>query len=184
MAERSKEQTEMLKALWEEANRVIIDSTYSGRSHQAMGVLWDKINRWLGIPSVALSALLAGGAGITALVGTHSWITATLALVSALLVSVKGFLKPDENAELHGLKGDRYISLRNDAITFQQIDLRSGESIEVLSSRVKELGQRRNNLREQPPRHIYRSVYDSTKISIDAGESDYENDKLWKELSI
>ncbi|MGA2307460.1 MAG: SLATT domain-containing protein [Acidimicrobiales bacterium] len=169
------------KALWNEANRVIIDSTYSGRSHQAMGTFWDRLNRWLGIPTVILSALLAGGAGITAIVGTHSWITATLALLSAVLVSAKGFLKPDENAEAHGLKGDRLISLKNDAITFQEVELSSVGNEEILRNMCKELNKRRNGLREMPPRHIYRSVYKRTKESIDAGESDYENDRLWKE---
>jgi hypothetical protein len=178
---RDSDETGMKKALWEDANRVIIDSTYSGRSHQSMGVIWDKLNRWLGIPSVVLSALLASGAGITAIIGTHRWITASMALISALLVSIKGFLKPEENADLHGLKGDRYLSLRNDALTFQRIDLRSDLGVDVLTNRGKELNKRRNGLREEPPRHIYRSVYKSTKKSIDRGESDYENDPLWKE---
>jgi len=176
-----KDETATFKALWEDANRVIIDSTYSGRSHQSMGVFWDKLNRWIGIPSVVLGALLASGAGITAIVGAHRWITAALALISALLVSLKGFLKPEENADLHGHKGDRYISLRNDALTFQRVDLISGLDIDVLEGRGKELNKRRNGLREEPPRHIYKSVYKKTKESIERGESDYENDPLWKE---
>ncbi len=181
MTDRSKDEMATISALWEDANRVIIDSTYSGRSHQTMGIFWDKLNRWIGIPSVVLGALLASGAGITAIVGTHRWITAALALISALLVSLKGFLKPEENADLHGLKGDRYISLRNDALTFQRVDLISGLDIDVLENRGKELNKRRNGLREEPPRHIYKSVYVKTKASIDRGESDYENDPLWKE---
>jgi len=184
MTERDMEERAIVVALWEDANRVVIDSTYSGRSHQAMGVRWDKINRWLGIPSVALSALLAGSAGISAIAGAHSWITAMLALISALLVSVKGFLKPEDNANLHGLKGDRYLSLRNDALTFQQIDLRSDLGVDVLTNRGKDLNKRRNGLREEPPRHIYRSVYETTKKSIDRGESNYENDPLWREPEV
>jgi hypothetical protein len=180
MANRDKDETATVKALWEDANRVIIDSTYSGRSHQAMGVFWDKLNRWLGIPSVVLSALLASGAGITAIAGAHRWITATLALISALLVSLRGFLKPEENADLHGLKGDRYISLRNDALTFQQVDLKSDLDIDVLVNRGKDLNKRRNGLREELPRHIYKSVYKKTKASIERGESNYEDDPLWK----
>ena len=181
MTNRDKDETAIIAALWEDANRVIIDSTYSGRSHQFMGVFWDKLNRWIGIPSVVLGALLASGAGITAIAGTHRWITATLALISALLVSLKGFLKPEENANLHGVKGDRYISLRNDALTFQRVDLRSNLGLDVLVSRGKELNKRRNALREEPPSHIYTSVYEKTKDSIKRGESDYENDPLWKE---
>ena len=184
MANHEKDAAVIIKALWEDANRVIIDSTYSGRSHQAMGVFWDKLNRWIGIPSVVLSALLASGAGISAIVGLHRWITAVLALISALLVSLRGFLKPEENANLHGDKGDRYINLRNDALTYQRVDLRSNIDLDVLVSRGRDLNKRRNALRQEVPSHIYKSVYEKTKRSIERGESDYENDPLWKDLEL
>ena len=132
-------------------------------------------------PSVVLGALLASGAGITAIAGTYRWITATLALISALLSSLKGFLKSDENVNLHGVKGDRYISLRNDALTFQRVDLRSDLGVDILVSRGKELNKRLNALREETPSYIYKSVYEKTKESIKSGESAYENDPLWKE---
>jgi len=169
------------RALWEEANRVVIDSAYSGRAHQLLGTRWEKLNLWLGIPATVLSTVLAGGAGVTALVGTRTWITATLALVAAALSASRSFLRPEENAELHGLKGDRFISLRNDAIRFQQVDLRSGVSTDALSDRSKNLSLRRNALRETPPRHIPRWAYEMAKQNIQAGESDYENDSLWEE---
>jgi len=92
------------KALWDQANGVVIDATYSGRSHQYMGTRWVKINHWLGIPAVVLSATLAGGAGVTAILGADSWITATLALVAAGLSAARAFLRPVENAELHGVR--------------------------------------------------------------------------------
>ena len=179
--EERKHEGDLKRSLWEEANRVIVDATYSGRSHQAMGVRWDRWNRMLGVPSVVLSALLAGGAGISAIAGGHRWITASLALVAASLASARGFLKPDENAESHGLKGDRLISLRNDAITFQQVDLLSSIDLDILTSKSKELSARRNALREQPPHHINQKTYEMTKKSIEKGESNYENDKLWKD---
>jgi hypothetical protein len=165
--------------MWEDANRVIVDATYSGRAHQLIGTRWDRINRWLGVPAAVLSAFLAGGAGVTALVGTETWITATLALVAAGLAAARSFLRPDETAELYGLKGDRFISLRNDAQRFQQIDLRSSLSLDALNDRSKNLSERRNTLREQPPHHIPRWAYEKTKKSIEAGESGYENDPLW-----
>lgn len=168
------------KALWEEANRVIIDATYSGRAHQRMGTTWDSINRWLGLPAVILSSLLAGSAGVAVLIGAYKWLSATLALVAAGLTAARTFLKSDEVAEAHGLKGDRLINLRNDAIRFQQVDLRSSLSLDALTDRCRVLSERRNAFREQPPRHIPESVYVKTKASIDRGESDYENDPLWK----
>lgn len=169
------------QALWDEANRVVIDATYSGRSHQLMGTTWEKIDRWIGLPSTILSSILAGGAGITALADADTWITATLALVAAILSAVRSFLRSEENADAHGLKGDRFISLRNDAISFQEVDLHSSLSLDALTDRSKNLSERRNALREAPPRHLPRWVYEKTKTSIQNGESDYEDDHLWRE---
>src|SRR5438876_7074637 len=85
------------RALWEEANRVIIDSTYSGRAHQLLGTRWERVNTLLGVPTTVLSAVLAAGAGVTVLVGSRTWITATLALVAAALSASRSFLRPEEN---------------------------------------------------------------------------------------
>ena len=117
-------------------------ATYSGRSHQALGTSWERIDHWLGIPAVVLSAFLAGGAGVTALVGADSWITATLALVAAGLTGARTFLRPDDRADLHGLKGDGLISLRNDALLFQDVDLRSDAGSSRGSRTSLESGER------------------------------------------
>jgi hypothetical protein len=175
------EMTEFRRALWEQASGIVIDATYSGRSHQALGTRWARINHWLGVPAVVLSAFLAGGAGVTALTGAESWITATLALIAAGLSAARGFLRPDENADLHGLKGDRFISLKNDALLFQDVELRSDRSDEDLQQALRELADRRNNLRESPPRHISHKVYEATKESIERGESSYVGDPLWRD---
>lgn len=177
------EMSDFRKSLWNQANGIVIDTTYSGRSHQALGTKWERINHWLGVPSVILSAFLAGGAGVTALVGADSWITATLALIAAGLSAARGFLRPDENADLHGLKGDRLISLKNDALLFQDVELRSDRSDEDLRKALRELNERRSTLRESPPIHIPRKVYEATKASIERGESSYEGDPLWRDYS-
>jgi hypothetical protein len=103
-----------------------------------------------------------------------------LALTAAVLSAARAFLRSEENADAHGLKGDRLINLRNDAISFQEIDLHSTLSLDALTDRCKNLAERRNALREAPPRHISRGAYEKTKESIEKGESDYENDHLWR----
>ena len=168
--------------LWAQANTVVIDATYSGRSHQALGTFWERIDHWIGLPAVILSAVLAATAAITALLGADSAITAALALVAAGLTAARAFLRPDERSDLHGLKGDRLISLRNDALLFQDVHLvRPGATDEELTKALEELCARRNALRESPPRHIPRNVYKKTRKSIKAGESSYENDPLYRE---
>lgn len=172
---------ELRRALWEEANRIIIDSTYSGREHQAVGNRWDGIGRWLGVPSVIASAIVAGGATVTALLETNKYLTAGLAAVAAALSATISFLRPDDRADAHGLKGDQFISLSNDARRFQQLDLRSSLSDQELRDRCEQLSKRRNELREAPPRHLPRWAYRAAKDGIAAGESSYENDPLWQE---
>lgn len=169
------------KAMWEEANRIIIDSTYSGRSHQAMGVRWEAIDRLTGVPATVLSSLGAAAAAVNALAHGRAWVTAALALAAAVLSGARSFLKSDEAANAHGLKGDRLISLKSDAVRFQQVDLASSLSLELLQDRLTDLDARRNALRETQPRHIPRKVYARTKKNIEAGESDYDNDHLWQE---
>lgn len=169
------------RAFWEEANRVIIDATYSGREHQAVGNRWEAVNRWLGVPAAAASAILAGGAGVTALTGGSKYVTATLALVAAGLGAARSFLRPDERADAHGLKGDRFISLKNDAQRFRDVDLASLLTEDALRDRSEHLSKRRNELRESPPRHLPQWAYKRAKDGIAAGQSDYENDPLWKE---
>lgn len=173
------EDVKLRKAMWEEANRIIIDATYSGRSHQAMGVRWEQIDRWTGVPATILSTVSSAAAGITVLADAQVWITATLALAAAALSGSRAFLKSADIADSHGLKGDRLISLKSDAVRFQQVDLASSLPLETLQGRLGDLSQRRNALRESAPRHIPRDIYEATKKSIEAGESDYENDHLW-----
>lgn len=169
------------KALWEEANRVIIDSTYSGREHQAVGNRWEVFNRWLGLPAAVVGALLAAGAAVSVLTGGDKEVTAALALVAAALSAARTFLRPDEVAEGHGLKGDRFMSLRNDALHFQQVDLRSSLSEDALRDRLEHLNKRRNELREAPPRHLPEWAYKKAKDGISKGQSGYDNDPLWQE---
>jgi hypothetical protein len=172
---------ELRRALWQEASRVIIDSTYSGREHQAVGNRWEVINRWLGIPAAVVGALAGAGAAVSALTNGAKALTAMLALVAAGLSAARTFLRPDETAEAHGLKGDRFISLRNDAQSFQHVDLRSSLSDDALRDRCAQLCERRNVLRESPPRHLPAWAYKKAKDGIAAGESGYENDPLWEE---
>lgn len=62
-------EADLRQALKAEAKRLIIDSTYTGRGHQAAGLRMLRWNAWLGIPTTIATALLSSAAGITALLG-------------------------------------------------------------------------------------------------------------------
>lgn len=174
--------TDLQKALSQEAKRLIIDATYTGRGHQTAGLRMSKWNTWLGVPTTIATALLSSAAGLTALIGNHNGWTAFLALLSASLISVRAFLRPDKLADEHGLKGDRMIGLRNQARLFLNLDLRADLSEEELAKRLHRLRDRYDELNETLPRQIPRKDYEAARKSIEAGESNYENDPLWKEL--
>jgi hypothetical protein len=171
------------RALDDEAKRLIVDATYSGRGHQQAGRRWTALNHWLGIPSEIGSALLGSGAAITALVGNSKWITASLALLAVALGAVRSYLRPAETAEAHAIKGNRLISLRNDVRLYRELDLQSDVDLDELDSRLRVLRSRYNTLQEDAPRQIPPWAYRAAKQSIAAGESSYEDDPLWKELT-
>lgn len=100
------------KALWEEANRVIIDATYSGREHQAVGNRWEVINRWLGIPAVVASAFLAAGAAVSALTGGNDRTTQEFATVAAIsLTGIQPLPHPSEELP-RVVDGERGVAAR------------------------------------------------------------------------
>lgn len=78
--------------------------------------------------------------------------------------------------------GDRFISLRNEARFFLQVDLRSSLGEDELVARLRDLRDRYNALNETAPRRIPRGDYEAARRSISAGEASYENDPLWKDL--
>lgn len=175
--------TALRAALDAEAKRLIVDTTYTGRGHQAAGGRWATLNYWLGLPTAVGTALLAGGAGISAIIDRHAWLTAVLAFSATIASAVHGFLRPSERSDGHSLKGNRFIDLRNDARLFRELDLHSDLAVEELSARIRALRRRYADLNEAPPLQIPPQDYKAAKRSIDAGESSYENDPIWKELS-
>jgi hypothetical protein len=166
-----------------EAKRVIVDCPYSGRGHLEVSHHWAGWDTWLGLPVVVLRALLASGAGLTALLGQNNYLTAGLALLSAVLTATRAFFSPGELAEGHGLKGNRYLSVASAARLLREIDLRAGLTTEELTLCLRDLRERCNALNETPPQRIPAWAYTRAKQRIAAGGAGYEDDPLWKELS-
>jgi len=172
---------EQRRALWNEANTLIIDSLYSARGNQAAANQWSKWATLLGLPASLLSAVLATGAAVSTL-GAPRWVTAVLALTVAVISAARAFLRPEEVLGGHENKGASYLALRNDARSFRDLDVRSPDlSLDQLRNRLHALQQRRNALNGQPPLHIPTSAFKKAQASIAAGESDYRNDKLWED---
>lgn len=99
-----------------------------------------------------------------------------------MLTSVRGFVRPEEAAESHGVKANRYVALRNDATFFLRIELNTSASDDELVKRLKGLRKSYNDLTLVPPHVVSSSAYEKARKSIEGGEASYDNDPLWKEL--
>lgn len=163
-----------------EARYLIIDATYTGRGHQQEAQRWEKWRDRLGVPATMVSAILGLGAAGSALTG-GKWIAAILAVASVAITAVNEYLRPGERVEAHHVKGNRYISVRNETRLLLRLDIHAGLSSPELVQRLKDLRERYNALNEALP-GVPDEAYRGAKRSIDAGESSYENDPLWKEL--
>ena len=173
---------ELLLSLKNGAKRLYIDSAYSGRGHLESCARWQRWNTWLGVPATVASSVLAAGAAVSALTEGAPFVTAVLAGSAAVLNGLRSFLQPDAKAQAHGVKGNQYLAIRNDARTFLEIDLKAGLPQAELVSTSKELRRRYNDLKQTDPQLIPRGDYESAKRNIEAGESSYTNDPLWQEL--
>lgn len=167
-------------ALRDEANRILIDAEYTGRQHMEMGRWWRQRATWIGLPTALIAAAASGGAGLSALLGWGTALTVFLGFAGAIAGAVRAFFRPEEQAEAHATKGAACLAIRNDARRFMNIDLRSGASLDALADRVKSLGGKYDSLRGQEPLHLAQWTYPKVKAQIEAGNYDYENDRLWR----
>jgi hypothetical protein len=172
---------ETLKQINIEIKKLMIDCIYSGRGHQQTGQFWSAINHKLGIPGIIISSILGVGAAGTALLG-NKWISATLAILSVVLAGLNSFLKPNDISDIHLIKGAQFISIRNRARLLQKVEISSGISVKDIITKLTLLRAEYDGLNIKPPRNIPRFAYIAAKKNIAKGESDYENDPLWKTL--
>jgi hypothetical protein len=176
----SDEAPEFRRAAWRESTKIIIDSLYSARGHQAAAHRWAKVVTVLGVPASVLTALTAGGAGVVALAGKSATVTAVLALVATGLSATRGFLRPEATLQEYEDKGAGYLALRNDVAFFRDVVLPNRQSPEDdVERQLRSFVARRNALNRQPPMRIPGWAYRAAKRGIEAGESDYEGDRLW-----
>jgi hypothetical protein len=98
-----------------EARRIEEDTQHSGAQHFAAGQRWRGRACWLELPTTILVAAASTGAGLSALVGNDTRVTALLAFAVALVVAARDFIAADAKATAHSAKGARNFAVRDDA---------------------------------------------------------------------
>ena len=172
---------DLLREFHREANRILIDAEYTGRQHMLYARRWRRHSVWMGLPTVVVAAVTSAAAALSALLGGEAVVTAALALLSALSSAVRLFFQPDEQAARHGTKGEEYVTVRNEARRFMNIDLRSPLSSDTLTDRLRTLGSRYDALRSRGPTGLSEWTYVQARAEIAAGNYDYEADQLWSD---
>jgi hypothetical protein len=170
------------RSLIEEAQKLIIDSTYTGRGHHVAGARWLVIHQWLGIPASILTTVLAGSAALSALLKWNAYFTAALALIATIASAANAFLQPSEKADAHTRKGNQSMEIRDAARFFKDVDLLSGQSDELLAAKFRKLRASYHAMNDVAPLQIPRWAYTIAQKNIADGESDYANDHLWQEM--
>lgn len=165
------------KALADEARRIEEDTQHSGAQHFAAGQRWRGRAFWLGLPATLLLAATSAGAGLSALVGSDTWVTAALAFVVAILVAARDFIAADTKASAHSAKGARYFALRDDARRFANIEATGPRSLDALTDALDALGQRQKVLRDEEPREVDADLRERSRKGIDAGDYLHEVDR-------
>lgn len=165
--------------LWEEASMMVVDASYSSRAHFIAGQWSRRRASVFGVPVVILSVAASTGAGTFAVLGVDKAVVALLAFAAAIMVALERHFDPSGNADAHSLKGDRYLTIRNEARLFQSTRIRSGDPQPVLDQEFRLLRFRYDQLRESAPRQLPKGAYDEARRQIQDKQASYEDDPLW-----
>lgn len=161
----------LIGALRDEAARIVEDTEHSAKRHFNSCDIWSIVHYALGIP-----ATVAAAAASTALVKDAPTVAQLLGLTAALLVALMTFLKPSDRAAQHKNVGNQYLTLRNDARMFSELDLLNPIDDSKKSEKLERLAQRRNELNSSAP-STPRWAFEKTRKGIADGETTYKIDK-------
>ena len=155
-----------------ELKRMEEDCTHSGKAHFNAAARWTRWNYGFGIPSVGLSA--AAGA---AFFQDYAVIAGAMSSAVTVLTALMTFLKPSEKAADHKNSGDQYLSLRNDARVFREIELTQvGDDASAIAG-MNGFTTRRNELNQASPA-FSNGDFKKAKKGIDRGEALHAVDKV------
>lgn len=155
--------------LRKEALRIVEDTEHSGAQHFAAGQWWADRAFWLGLPVTVLIAVTSTGAGLSALTGGATWLTALLTFAVAVAVPVRSFIDADGKAKAHSSKGARYFGLRDDARRFANLEV-PVKSLDALTDRLLTFGERQKALRDEEPREVRADLRDKVRAGIESGD--------------
>jgi hypothetical protein len=164
-----------------EAKRLEESTLYSRKGHHYAAEGWANRHLWLGIPTVVMSTAI-GAATFSQYAQEYPLVgilAGFMAMAVAVLSGVTTFLNPNDRQGSHLTAAHGYDKLNNDSRLFWSIDCWQENSDEVLTSKLRELIERKNELNSTSPQ-IPPWAYKLAKKGIAAGEASFEVDKINK----
>jgi hypothetical protein len=165
-----------------EAERLYVDATYTSKGHFIEANRWARRALIVGLPWAMLSGLSAGAAAITAIFTDARWLTAVLALIAAVVTSVREYMRSDEKAEAHGMKAARYLSIAKETRFFLLVELETELPESELVRRLRGLRQMYDDLTLAPPHVVSPAAYAEAKAALERGEAEYDKDPVLQDL--
>lgn len=181
MAEQITSERPASKALDEiirEAKRLEESTLFSMKGHHVAASGWSNRHLWLGMPTVIISALV-GAATFSQYAKDYpalGVIAGLLSIIVTVLSGITTFLNPNEKENAHLNAAHGFDKINNDARLFWSVDCWQEASDAVLTSQLKELVDRKNELNSSSPQ-IPDWAYRKAKAGIEAGEADFKVDK-------
>jgi hypothetical protein len=157
-----------------EAKRLEESTLYSMKGHHVASTGWSTRNLWLGMPVVIISALV-GATTFSKYTETYPALKAFagfLSLTVAVLSGITTFLNPNEKENAHLNAAHGYDKLNNEVRLFWSVECWQEESDQVLTSKLRELIDRKDVLNSGSPQ-IPGWAYKKAKAGIEAGEAKF-----------
>ena len=166
----SKKKEEIIK----EAKRIEEGTLYSSKGHFQAAAFWRRLQFYLGLPTTLLASVLAAAAfsDLFPEKAMAGWISIVVAALSGLTT----FLNPNETSASHFDAGNKYDALHNSSRIFWTIDCNGSDSDVVLTNKLKDLSEQKNELNRKSPQIPF-WAYWTAKRGIEAGQAAYQVDK-------
>jgi len=164
-----------------EAKRLEESTLYSFKGHHCAANGWTNRHLWLGIPTVIISAVV-GAATLSQYAKEYPGVAILAGFLSIAVTVLSGittFLNPNDRQSGHFTAANAYDKLNNDSRLFWSIECWQENSDEVLTSKLRELIDRKSELNSSSPQ-IPPWAYAQAKKGIDAGEADFKIDGAQK----
>jgi hypothetical protein len=162
----------------DEAKRLEETTLYSSKGHHHAAAGWAKGHLWLGLPTAILSTIV-GAATFSQYAKQYpevAFLAGCISISVAVLSGVTTFLNPNKREASHLAAAHGFDKINNDARVFWSVECWLEESETVLTAKLRELIDRKNELNGKSLQ-IPDWAYQKAKRSIANGEAEFKVDQ-------